>query len=796
MNVSYNWLKSLIDIDLSPQELASVLARIGHEVEEVLYLGAGLEKVVVGRAASLRPHPDADKLRLVTVDYGAGEGVEVVCGAPNVQAGNLYPLALEGAVLPGGFELKRTRIRGVESRGMLCSERELGLSEEASGLMELGPDLEPGTPLAGVLGLDDWRLALELTANRGDMWSHIGVARDLQPVLGRKLVRPESAPAESGPEIGSLTSVAIEDPDGCPRYMARVIEGVKVGPSPSWLVERLHSVGQRSINNVVDVTNYILFELGQPLHSFDLDRLDENRIIVRKAAEGERILTLDGVMRTLDSGMTVIADASKPVAVAGVMGDRLTEVEEGTTRVLLECAFFDPPTNRRASRKLGLPSEATRRFERGVDYDAMPFALDRAARLIAEVSGGRVVRGAIDVYPRPFPPKTVRLRPERAARILGLEFSEADIRRCLEGIDCRVERSGEGEYCVRVPACRHDVSREIDLIEELARVNGYENIPTPERMDITPAVSGREGYYDTSELRHALAGQGFNEVLTSTFIGSAFVETVYGSGVFEPPVLAAPLSSEDDILRPELLPALLLCVRRNLNQRHNDIRIFEIGKAFARKPGDPGSGEVRRLGFAALGAGSPVHWSGKAGAYGFFELKGAIEVLAAWMNLSPLEFVRGAHPALHPGMTADIMQDGVRTGVIGRIDPVLAGKLELPEGVCLAEIDLDPFLASRVARKFRGRSQYPGSVRDLSILVDEGLPAAELVAEIKRGSRLVAGVTIFDLYQGEHVPAGKKSLAFSMLFQSTERTLRDEEVDQAFDRILRGLIKKFDVKLR
>ena len=294
--------------------------------------------------------------------------------------------------------------------------------------MDLGSDLVPGTPLATVLGRDDWRLVLELTANRGDMWSHIGVARDLQPVAGCKLVRPVSDPQESGPDIHTLASVTIEDTEGCPRYMARVIESVKVGPSPRWLVQRLEAIGQRSINNVVDVTNFIMFELGQPLHSFDLDRLEENRIIVRKAVQDENILTLDGVMRSLDARMTVIADASKPVAVAGVMGDKLTEVGDETSRILLECAYFDPPTNRRSSRKLGLPSEASRRFERGVDYESMPYALDRAARLIAEVSGGRVARGAIDVYPRRIPPKVVGLRAFRAKKILGLEFTQAEIR--------------------------------------------------------------------------------------------------------------------------------------------------------------------------------------------------------------------------------------------------------------------------------------------------------------------------------------------------------------------------------
>jgi len=796
MNISYKWLKTLIDFDLSPQELAARLTMLGHAVDELLYLGQGIEGVVVGRATALRPHPDADKLRLVTVDYGAGSTLEVVCGAPNVRQGGLYPLALVGTVLPGGFELKKAKIRGVESQGMLCSEKELGLSDESSGLLELDESARPGMPLPEALGLDDWRLVLDITANRGDMWSQIGAARELQPVARHKLTRPESAPADSGPAIESLTSVEITDSQGCPRYMARVIENVTVGPSPRWLVERLNAVGQRSINNVVDITNFILFELGQPLHSFDLDRLEGKRIVVRKAAEGEQILTLDGVPRKLGAAMTVIADAVKPVAVAGVMGDKLSEVDETTRRVLLECAWFDPATNRRTSRALGLSTEASRRFERGVDYSAMPLALDRAAKLIAEVSGGTVARGAIDVYPRKLTPPTVELRSSRAESLLGLEFPDSEVRRCLEGIDFKVETLGAGKYSVTVPACRQDVSREVDLIEELARVRGYEHIPAPARMSVTPAVSGRRDWYDLAKLRECLAGLGLREVMTSSFTGAAEVEAICGAGVYAPPQLSFPLSSEEGLLRPELSVSLLGCVKRNLNQRNQDVRIFEIGRVFPRRAGSSDSPEERRLGLAALGSRQPVHWSGKGRAWDFFDLKGVLESMAARLKLPELSFVQGSHPALHPGKCAEVRLDGHRIGLLGAINPTLASSLELPDTVLLAELDLDPLLGSRQAPRHSERSPYPGSRRDLAVLVDESVPCAELSAEIQRGSRLVAEVSVFDLYQGQHVPAGKKSLAFSMLFQSVERTLRDEEVDQAFERILRGLIKKFDVKQR
>ena len=379
MNLSFNWLKTLLEFEMDSRQVADRLTMIGHEVEEVEYLGQGLEQVRVGRVLSIRPHPKADRLRLVAVDYAGREPVEVVCGAPNVMEGRNYPLALVGAVLPGGMEIKKARVRGIESCGMLCSERELGLSDDVTGLMELDDSLKPGTPLIQALGREDYRLILEVTANRGDMWSHLGAVRELQQFTGSLTRLPDSTPRESGLKIDSLTSVTLEDARGCPRYMARVIDGVKVGPSPGWLVERLEAVGQRSINNVVDVTNFILFELGQPLHAFDMDRLKENRIIVRKAVNGERMLTLDGEERALKSTMTIIADAVQPVAVAGIMGGELSGVDEQTGRVLLECAYFDPVTTRRTSRALGLFSDSSQRFERGTDYGLMPYQVRNLA---------------------------------------------------------------------------------------------------------------------------------------------------------------------------------------------------------------------------------------------------------------------------------------------------------------------------------------------------------------------------------------------------------------------------------
>ena len=796
MNLSYNWLKTLLDFEMDPRQVADRLTMIGHEVEDVQYLAEGLERVMVGRVLSIRPHPKADRLRLATVDYAAAEPVEVVCGAPNVMEGKNYPLALVGAILPGGMEIKEARIRGVESCGMLCSEKELRLSDEASGLMELDDSLQPGIPLVKALGREDYRLVLEITANRGDMWSHLGAVRELQQFVGSRVRLPESAPREGSRKIESLTSVSLEDPEGCPRYMARVIEGIEVGPSPGWMVERLEAVGQRSINNVVDVTNFILFELGQPLHAFDLDRLVENRIVVRKAGAGETMVTLDEVERVLEPSMCVIADAREPVAVAGIMGGQLSGVDENTHRVLLECAYFDPVTTRRTSRALGLFSDASQRFERGTDYGLMPYAVDRAARLIAEVSGGEVAAGTVDVYHRPIEPPTVELRAERVSRVLGIGFSAAEIKKLLDGVDFTVEEKSKGVFRIGVPSCRHDVKIEVDLIEELARLSGYDQIPVPDRMDITLEVTGRKGFYRENALRHALGGMGFQEAMTSSFIGSSYVETLFGKGLFAPMRLVSPISSEEDVLRPSLLATLLPCVERNLNRRNQDLRLFEIGSVFARRPGEKGTGEIRSLALVAAGKQRPVYWGAPAGDFDFFALKGVFESLVDMIKVEPVGFVAEVFPALHQGVSARLERDGQGIGFIGQLDPSLCSKLGLPDQVFVLELSLKEFLSEGETRSYRESSQFPGIRRDLSILVDLDLPCEELVREIKAGSQIVAGVTLFDLYEGGHVPPGKKSLAFSVLFRSPERTLRDEEVDETFSSIFQTLVKKFGVQPR
>ena len=797
MDISYNWLKSLLDIRLSAEVVAEKLTLVGHAVEEMQYLGEGIGDVLVARAVSIRQHPDADKLRLVTVDFGAGDTLEVVCGAPNVAEGGVYPFAPEGAVLPGGFTIKKAKIRGVESCGMLCSERELGLSDEASGLMELASGLKPGTRLVELLERDDWLMTMEITANRGDMWNHVGAARELQAYAESKMSLPEANPAEDRTKnINDITSVVIDDPDGCPRYMCRVIEGIEIKPSPRWLVNRIESLGQRSINNVVDVTNYVLFELGQPLHAFDLDRLDERRIVVRKAAPAEKILTLDGSERELGESMTVICDAKSPVAVAGVMGGELSAVSETTTRILLECAWFNPVSIRRTSRGLGLLSESSRRFERGIDPGMMEYALDRAAALMIETGGGKAATGVIDNYPRPHELRTVEMRPSRACKVIGIDLESESMVKILEDIDIRVKEVKDDLITVTVPSWRHDISQEIDLIEEVARFYGYDNVPVPEKLQITPQFQGREKFRGEFEIRRLMRGAGFNEAKTMSLSGSAMTGKIYGPDVFEPIRLQWPISTDDDILRPLIFSSLIPCIIRNVNRGVHDIRLFETGHVFPRKPGSDETGERTDLAIAATGAASPLFWREKQERFDFFSFKGIVEDVLDSLGASDIRFRQEKHPGLHPVISATVVVGGNDLGFIGQIDPKVAGGFEIPDDIFFCELDTNVLAQSVKQGKFRVASQFPGSRRDISILVDEKIECRALMDVIAGASRLVEDVQLFDLYQGEHVPAGKRSLAFSILFRSSEKTLVDEEVDNAFKDIVAKLEKNYEIKLR
>ena len=589
MNVTYNWLKEFVDFDLSPDELAALLTMLGLEVESMEKLGEGMDDVVVALVEEKRQHPNADKLSLCRVNNGK-ELLDVVCGAQNFKQGDTVALAQIGAVLPGDFKIKRSKIRGEESCGMLCSDKELGMAEESAGIIVLPASIAPlGTPVFTALGLKDTLFEIGLTPNRSDCLSVIGIARDIAAKLDRKLKYPPSTLLEGSEGVDSLIGVTVEDSELCPRYAARYISGCSIAPSPEWLVKRLTAIGIRSINNVVDVTNLIMMELGQPLHAFDCDRLSGKRIVVRKAGEGEQFTTLDNQMRDLTSTDLVICDAERPVALAGVMGGLNSEIENTTTSILLESAFFKPSAIRKTSKRLGLHTESSHRFERGIDIDGVARALDRAASLIVELAGGTLAKGSLDVYPGKCDRAAISFRPEKANELIGIDLKREDIIDILTRLKCQVTPSADGSVAVIPPHYRIDIEREIDLIEEVARLNGYDKIPAT--MPIARVVSDRPTRHQVIEkqVRDLLVNNGMTEIINFSFTAPEAAGKLLLSDDDPRRIaikLANPLVDEQSVMRTTLLPGLLETAARNINFRSLDLKLFEMRRVYLPVAGE------------------------------------------------------------------------------------------------------------------------------------------------------------------------------------------------------------------
>jgi phenylalanyl-tRNA synthetase beta chain len=798
MNISYRWLQDLAPtITDSPREVADRLGMLGAPVDELVELSAEIRDVRIARVEEVRPHPNADRLRLCTVNAGGEQPLQVVCGAPNVEAGRFYPFAPVGASLPGGVEIRKAKLRGEVSEGMLCSARELGLGRDHAGLMTLAGEWEPGGSLVDALGLEDARLVVDVTPNRPELLSHLGVARELAPGgAGDIRLRPFSGeePRLEVREVerqGAIRGVrvVIEDGDECPRYMAAVVRGVRVGPSPEWLATRLRSVGLRPINNVVDATNYVLHELGQPLHAFDLRTLrggasadtGEAEIRVRRARQGEQLRTLDGVDRTLSDELLVIADADAPVALAGVMGGEETEVGEGTTDILLECALFHPQRVRRAARGLGLTSDAAFRFERGVDPELQPRALRRVVDLVLAVAGGEADPEALDVRPAPYQRPVVSLRPARASALLGVEVDGAQIAQLLHPIGFRVEGEGE-ELRVLVPGFRPDVTREVDLIEEVARRRGYdsfaEELPAfrPTRVPEDPLVAVRH------RVRDLLVGWGFLEARTAGFAPAAENRVA----------LLNPLSAEESHLRDALLPGLLRRVEHNWAHGVRDIRLYEIGTVFF--PAAELPREEMRVAVVFTGSRRPPHWSGGAASWDVWDCKQLLAELARALGLGAPE----PDPAADgEGLWAPGERFRVgRDGAAGRIQAAALDAPAWAEPVFALEVVL-PESVQRHAAVYQPLPEFPAVERDLALLVSVGV-ASDSVEEVIRSAAgpLLQGLTPFDLYQGKGIPEGTRSIAFRLRFRLPERTLTDAEVDRAVQAVLQALADQLDVRLR
>lgn len=797
MNVTLNWLKNYIDFDFPPSELADRLTMLGVEVESIKQLGAGLEGVVVGSVTSIRPHPNADKLVLCQVDIGEMAGLQIVCGAPNVREGMLAPVATIGATLPIGLTIKRAKLRGETSHGMLCSEKELGLSEDAAGLMELPTDTALGTPISEALGLDDVVFELEITPNRPDCLSLIGVAREIRAETGNALKLPQVDFKEDATDIREITSVTIEAPDLCPRYAARVIRGVKVGQSPAWLQQRLESVGVGVINNIVDITNFVLMEYGQPLHAFDYHKLAENRIVVRRAAAGENITTLDEIDRELTSDMLVIADAEKPVALAGVMGGYDSEITETTADVLLESAYFNPSSIRATAKALGISTEASYRFERGADPSIVLAALDRAAQLIAELAGGSICKGVVDVYPGQQPLTEIQLRSERVNFILGTTLDASEMVQILSDLGFDVKANGEN-YQVTVPTFRSDVTREIDLIEEIARVYGYDNIPTTLPKGDIPVPAPNPSIEVRKHIKHFLLAAGMMEAINYSFYDpNCFDKIRFAADHPRRDVLKLqnPLSPEMSVLRTTLLPSLLENAQHNRNHQIDTIALFEIGSVFI---GNDAEKEPERVtGILAGQVGDGVY-SNPYREPDFYDIKGLVEGILEVCGIVDYTLEKTDAPTFHPGRNAVVLSSNEQIGIFGEAHPEVLENYDLPYKAYLFDFDMEALVDAAIfAKRFEPIPVYPKVERDLAIVVDKeilsDMPTGLIYAT---GGELVESVRLFDVYEGEQVPEGKKSLAYAITYHSATETLTDKAVNALHDKVVKHLNQELGAELR
>jgi phenylalanyl-tRNA synthetase beta chain len=802
MNVTYNWLKEFVDFDATPDELAALLTMLGLEVESMEKLGEGLDDVVVALVEEKRQHPNADKLSLCRVNNGT-EVLDVVCGAQNFSQGDTVALAQIGAVLPGDFKIKRSKIRGEESCGMICSEKELGLAEESAGIMVLPSGLAPlGTPVFMALGRKDTLFEIGLTPNRSDCLSVVGIARDIAAKLGLKLKYPYSPLAEGPERVDSVIRVSIESPELCPRYAARFVSGCTIAPSPEWLVKRLNAIGVRSINNVVDVTNLIMMELGQPLHAFDCDRLSEQRIVVRTAKEGEQFITLDNQKRDLTTSDLVICDAERPVALAGVMGGLNSEIESYTTSILLESAFFKPSAIRKTSKRLGLHTESSHRFERGIDIDSVTRALDRAASLIVELAGGVLAQGCVDVYPGKKDRAAITFRPEKANELIGIDLERNEIIDILTRLECRVSRCTDGSVAVIPPHYRIDIEREIDLIEEIARLNGYDKIP--ESMPIARVVSDRPSRHQEIEkrLRDLLVHNGMTEIINFSFTAPDAAGKLLLNDDDPRHIaikLANPLVDEQSVMRTTLLPGLLETMARNLNFRSLDLKLFEMRRVYLPSEGENMPREPLYVVGAITGSRDGDSWSRPNEQVDFFDAKGIVETVLDFLDIGGIAWsTENPETYFHPGKSCRIFAGRECIGSVGELHPSVQKNFEIEKPVYCFELDFEKLVKlSRTKKTISAPSRFPESTRDIAMLIPEELAAVKIVESIRsEKSKEIEHAQIFDVYRGKGVPEGYKSIAVRIRYRSYERTLAEEEITLLHKKIIANLIDKYQVTLR
>lgn len=802
MRVPLKWLSDYVDLPDSIEELDRRITAAGNEVSKITRLGEWHENIIVAQILNIEPHPNADRLRLATVSLGDREQT-VVCGAPNIEVGQRVPIALVGAELTN-YEtgerqtLKAARIRGVASNGMLCSERELGLSENHDGILVLPGDAPVGSSLHAYLG--DTVLDIDVTPNRADCLSVLGIAREVSAIFHNPVREPDpSYPQTLGP-VSDFATVEIADADLCPRYTGIVLKGVKIGPSPAWMQQRLEAAGMRPINNVVDVTNYVMLEYGQPLHAFDYDRLRGHAIIVRRARPGERMTTLDGLERELTPDMLLICDAGGPVAIAGVMGGMESEVTEGTTSILLESAHFNNINIRRTSLRLGLRSEASVRFEKGLTVDLPVPAAQRAAQLILQTAGGAAAQGMIDAYPDRRERAPVLLTSARIRQVMGIDYPQDTVAATLTALGCVLgpapAPAGGFAYNVTPPFWRNDLSIPDDLVEEVSRIVGYDEIPAKPIGGEVPPLRHDPARELKESAKDVLVALGFQEIITYSLVSMASLEKLLPLPAAQLPPLrvANPMSAEQEYLRTSLRASLLTTLADNARNAVG-LRLFEVGRVYLPTGGQLPD-ERETLVLALAGSEGATTWQTQPTPADYFTLKGLAEALFDRLGIDAA-FEAAEDANLHPGRTARIVVDGAPVGVIGELHPVVAARFDLDIApVLLLEVDLKSLLPHvREVRGYRPMARYPGVVEDMALVVDADM-AAERVLRALRRNPLVVSATLFDVYTGAQVPAGKKSLAYSVTYQSPVRTLTNAEVVQARTDLLATLAREVGAVLR
>ena len=809
MNASYDWLRAIVPFSYTPEQLRDLITARCCPVDELVRLRADLASVVVGQVVEAGPHPDSDHLWVTKVDAGKGELLDVVCGAPNVKVGAKYPFAAAGTTLPGGLKLERRKIRGATSNGMLCSARELALGTDHEGILELETTLPPGTPFLEAVPAGDTRIVIDVTPNRPDLLSHLGIAREIAAATGGRAALPALQGANASvPALVRATSesstggvrVKLEDPEGCPRYAGVLVRCVTIGPSPAWLVERLAAVGSRSINNVVDVTNYMLHEVGQPMHAFDAALLGGTAIVVRRAHAGETIRTLDGVDRKLDPSMTVIADATRAQAVAGVMGGSTSEVSDATRDIFLEVAYFDPARVRRTRRALQLSTDASYRYERGIDIDGIPGSLERAAQLLVAVAGGSIEGAPIDLYPLPKPAPSIPLASAHVARLLGETVTEPEIATLLAPVGFTVGAFANGRASVTVPTWRPDVTRNVDLIEEIARLRGYDSFSNELRPFRRGTVPDSPIALLTSRVREACVRAGLLEALSMPFVRGSEATHVR---------LANPMAEDESYLRRDLLETLARRAEHNLAQRHRDVRLFEIGSAFQPSPAGLPREEMR-VAAIVMGHRHPPHWTEpNTPDFDEWDVKGLAELLAF---------------TVASGDAVELLDDGSgnvlwRIAIAGEVRgtvqrlaldaPVWAPQpfgIELslarvssapvaPPGQSKPQLTLSAAPASRFS--FRPFPSTPSTFVDVALLVPNDLAASRVESIIRQASgELLESLTLLSEYRGAGIAEGFRSIAWRLTFRHPERTLRDKEVAGRRDKVVRTLEGELGVRQR